>query len=113
MGIQGPKVKISFCFQARFQVIFRIALCVEVECMELLKQGVRMESIATNNISQELNSGAINLLFSCLLGALGDTFYDFWSHGTGSEFHRFSGVAGGGPELRERTSGGGKMFIQF
>ena len=34
----------------------------------------------------------------------------FGPMGAGSEFHRFSGLSGGGPELRERTSGGEDVY---
>ena len=51
-------------------------------CLGLMKHGFRMEDIAKNNFSQELKPGDIKVRFSCFLGLLGDTFYDFWCHGS-------------------------------
>ena len=62
-------------------------------CLGLPKQGFRMEGIAKINFSQELNSGDIKPHFSCSLGVLRDTFYDFWCHGSTLEMSWFFRVA--------------------
>ena len=64
-----------------------------------------MEGIAKPNFLQELISGKIKLYFLCILVSLGPLFMTFGAMGAGLNFHGFSGLPGGKPEFRERTSG--------
>ena len=64
-----------------------------------------MEGIAKANFSQELQSGILSATFYVFWLSLGALLMNFGAAGAGLNFHGFSGLPGGIPELRKCTSG--------
>ena len=86
-------------------LLFLLVFGSKFGCPGLQKQAFGMEGIAKINFRRNWISCDSRVIFSWFWVALGPIFMAFVALETGLKINRFSGLPGGTPEFRQRTSG--------
>ena len=92
-------------FISIFRLLFLMVVGSEFGCPGLQKQAFGMEGIAKINFRRNSISYDSRVEFSWFWVALGVIFMAFVALETGLKIDGFSGLPGGTPKFRERTSG--------